>query len=89
MSTHSVAQARDQLSDLIDRALGGEDVVITRDGQPVVELKPLGQTPRSPTKASRPITEADLEWLRQHRVGKHIPEEDAATLVRKMRDEGW
>ena len=41
MSTHSVAEAEGHLSELIDRALDGEGVVITRDGEPVAELKPV------------------------------------------------
>ena len=35
MSVHSVAEARDQFSNLIDRALNGEEVVITRQGRPM------------------------------------------------------
>jgi prevent-host-death family protein len=82
MGKHSVAEAKNQLSDLIDRALGGENVVITRHGQPVVELKPV-------SKPARPVTRADLEWLKAHRVGRRSPSEDAGTLVSKMRDEEW
>ena len=81
MSTHSVAEAKNQLSKLIDRALKGEGVVITRRGEPVVELRPVRPAPR-------PITEADIEWLRVRRVGAKMPETDAGTLVSKMRDEG-
>jgi prevent-host-death family protein len=81
MSTHSVAEAKNQLSKLIDRALKGEGVVITRRGQPVVELKPVRPAPR-------PLTETDIEWLRANRVGKTMPKTDAATLIRQMRDEG-
>ena len=81
MSSHSVAEAKNQLSKLIDRALNGEGVVITRRGQPVVELKPVRPPPR-------PITEADLEWLRARRVGRKMAKTDAATLVRQMREEG-
>ena len=81
MSTHSVVEAKNQLSELIDRALKGEAVVITRRGEPVIELKPVRPAPR-------PITEADIEWLRARRVGRKMPETDAATLIRKMRDEG-
>jgi prevent-host-death family protein len=81
MSTHSVAEAKNQLSRLIDRALKGEDVVITRRGEPVVELKPVRPAPR-------PITAADIEWLRARRVGRKMPGTDAGTLVREMRDEG-
>ena len=84
MSTHSVAEARNQLSKLIDRALNGEGVVITRRGQPVVELKPV------PTAAAEPrrVTKADIEWLRARRVGRTPAKTDAATLIRRMRDEG-
>jgi prevent-host-death family protein len=81
MSTHSVAEAKNQLSKLIDRALKGEGIVITRRGEPVVALKPVRPVPR-------PITEADIEWLRARRVGRKMPKTDAATLVGEMRDEG-
>ena len=39
MTTYSVAEAKNQLPKLIDRALAGEEVVITRRGKPVVELR--------------------------------------------------
>jgi prevent-host-death family protein len=81
MSTYSVAEAKNQLSKLIGRALKGEGVVITRRGQPVVELRPVRPPPR-------PITEADLEWLRAHRARLTPAKTDAATLIREMRDEG-
>ena len=81
MSTHSVAEAKDRLPELIDRALKGEDVVITRDGRPVAELRPI------PTTA-RPVTAADLDWLAERRIKVRQPAEDAGTLVRRMRDEG-
>lgn len=56
MSTHSVAEAASQLSDLIDRALEGDAVVITRDGRPVVEIK-LVKTQK------RRMTKEDLAWI--------------------------
>jgi prevent-host-death family protein len=80
MGRHSVVEAKNQLSELIDRALKGEGVVITRHGRPVVELKPI-------RPAAKPITQEDIDWLAQRRVGRRAPREDAATLVRKMRDE--
>ncbi len=82
MANHSVAEAKSHLSELIDRALKGEDVVITRHGHPVVELKPVCPPPRR-------ITEAEIEWLRKHRIPRSGDTEDAATLVRRMRDEDW
>lgn len=81
-TTHSVAEARDRLSQLIDRALAGEDVVITRHGKPVVTLRPVEPPPRH-------VTQADLDWLAERRaLVKPRGGPDAATLVRQMRDEG-
>jgi prevent-host-death family protein len=81
MSVYSVAEAKNQLSKLIDRALKGEDVVIARRGAPVVELKRVRPPPR-------PITEAEIEWLRARLVGRIPAKTDAGTLIREMRDEG-
>ena len=44
MPFYSVSDAREQLSALVERALRGERVIITRYGQPVVELKVIGQS---------------------------------------------
>jgi prevent-host-death family protein len=78
MGTHSVAEAKNKLSDLIDRALEGEGVVITRHGRPVVELKPVA----SPV---RQLTIDDLDWLAARRVGRPSRTE-AGELVGTMRD---
>jgi prevent-host-death family protein len=82
MTTHSITEAKNHLPELIDRALKGEFVVITRRGQPVVELKPVQQP-------SRRITQADIDWLDAHRVGKKEPLEDAGALFSRMRNENW
>jgi prevent-host-death family protein len=50
MANYSVAEAKNRLPTLIDKALEGEEVVITRHGKPVAELRP--HTPRS-AKSSR------------------------------------
>jgi prevent-host-death family protein len=81
MSTYSVAEAKNKLPQLINRALAGEGVVITRHGRPVVELKPVKANPG-------PMTEADWAWLDANRVPRLDPERDAVELVREMRDEG-
>lgn len=39
MPHYSVATSKDQLSSLIDKALAGEEVIITRRGKPTVELR--------------------------------------------------
>lgn len=85
MSTYSVAEAKNQLSKLIDRALKGEGVVITRRGEQVVELRPIAPALKTTARA----TEADLEWLRARRGRLPASKIDAATLVRQMRDEEW
>ena len=85
MSIHGVAEAKNQLPKLIDRALNGEAIVITRRGQPVVELKPVAAVPARP----RRVTEADLEWLRAHRAQLPPSKVDAGTFVSQMRDEEW
>ncbi|HEX4079062.1 MAG TPA: type II toxin-antitoxin system prevent-host-death family antitoxin [Rhizomicrobium sp.] len=79
MSQHSVAEAKSHLSELIDRAADGESVVITHHGRPVVELKPVQQR-------ARPVSQTDLDWLAQRRVGKPA-RQNAGTLLRRMRDE--
>ncbi len=82
MTTHSIAEAKNQLSRLIDRALAGEPVVITRRGEPVVELTPVRPAPR-------PTTRTDIEWLRARRVGRTPAKTDAGTLLSQLRDEEW
>ena len=56
MTAYSVAAAKNTLPKLIDRALRGEEVVITRRGKPVVELVPASRRVR-PAKGTH-------EWLR-------------------------
>jgi prevent-host-death family protein len=80
MSKHSVAEAKNNLSELIDRALEGKGVVITRHGRPVVELRPI-------PPAAKPMTPEAVDWLTQRRVGRRMPREDAAIAVRKVREE--
>jgi prevent-host-death family protein len=82
MSTYSVAEAKNKLSELIKRALEGEGVVITRHGQPVIEFKPIKPAPRA-------MTEADFEWLRARRERLPMAKVDAGTFVSRMRDEEW
>jgi prevent-host-death family protein len=85
MSQHSVVDAKNNLSDLIARAERGEEVVITRHGQPVAELKPV-----TPARAGpRPMTQADLDWLDSVRIKLKPGALDSVSLIRQMRDEGY
>jgi antitoxin (DNA-binding transcriptional repressor) of toxin-antitoxin stability system len=79
MSHHSVADAKNHLSELINRSLAGESVVITRHGQPVVELKAVH-------RSARHATVEDMDWLATRRVDMNSTT-DAGTLVSRMRDE--
>jgi prevent-host-death family protein len=83
MGTHTVAEARDRLPELIARAREGEAVVITQDGTPVAEITPL----HIPVRKRRRLPQADIEWLDKHRVPRIRMTVDSATLVRDMRDE--
>ncbi len=78
MTIYSVADAKTKLCELIDRALKGERVVISRDGVPVVQL----------TASPRPVTEDDIALLDRlcYRPDKPF-KEDSATLISRMRDE--
>jgi antitoxin (DNA-binding transcriptional repressor) of toxin-antitoxin stability system len=82
MSTHDVAEAEHLLSDLIDQALKGETVVITRHRKPVAEIRPL-KTPK------RRTTEADIAWIESHRAKPRGDGDDPVALVSRMRDEDW
>jgi antitoxin (DNA-binding transcriptional repressor) of toxin-antitoxin stability system len=76
MSTYSVAAAKSGLPRLIDRALEGEEVIISRHGKAVAELRPiLGGGNRCPTasyawlqnrrKARKPVGLSAVELLNQ------------------------
>jgi len=87
MSAHNIAESSTNLTDLIDRALAGEAVVITRDGKPVAELRPV-------LHVENPIlgetAEEMLSWLREGRPSlRQNSNEDAGTFVSRMRDEEW
>jgi prevent-host-death family protein len=56
MGSYSVDEAKNRLPALINKAIEGEEVVITRHGKPVAELRPRGQRN---TKSAR----AMHEWL--------------------------
>ncbi len=45
----NIAEAKARLSELLDRALGGEDIVIARAGKPLARLAPIEEmAPRKP-----------------------------------------
>lgn len=84
MTHYSIAEFKNKLSKLLERAEKGEDIVITRHGKPVVRISGFDTKP-----APKRITKEAIEWLDKHRVGTVIPDEDAGTFVSRMRDEEW
>jgi len=81
MATYSVAEAKNNLSELIDRTLRGEGVLITRHGKPVIEFKPV------PAQIG-PVSDAELNWLASNRLQPNrSPAEDAGALITRIRDE--
>lgn len=84
MSEHGLAEARAHLSALVDRALAGETVVITRRGKPVAELR-ASQT--APVAEQPAWPRFDAARFAQHRVTPIGGPIDAVALVREMRDE--
>ena len=81
MTTYPLAKAKEQLSRLIDKALAGEEITITRHGKPVVDLRP-----RSVTGEGRP-SQALIDEIAAS--AKLLPplKASAADIVRRMRDE--
>lgn len=47
-----LSMAKDQLADLLDLALNGEEVVFTRDNQPVLKIVPIASS-QKPAKLPR------------------------------------
>jgi prevent-host-death family protein len=79
MGAYSLAQAKDQLSRLIDEALRGEVVTITRSDKAVVALTPVAI-------ATLPLTKDDIDEMRRRAEARPRLGADSVTLVRDMRD---
>ncbi len=60
MQTTNVAEAKAQLSKLIERALTGEEVVISKHGKPLVKLVPYERDTR-PRDLTVRIWEGDVK----------------------------
>jgi prevent-host-death family protein len=81
MPTFSVAEAKNNLSKLIDLALKGEPVTITRHGIEVIDLTPKAARPKS-----RRSPQEDIEWLRSRRVSPKPGFETPSESLQAMRD---
>ncbi len=85
MAHYGVAKTRDNLSSLIDKALAGEEVIVTRHGKPTVTLSvvPSAKAPQV-DRAARLAGLEDLRLLRESRPPSPI---SSADLAQHMRDE--
>ncbi|MEO5343600.1 MAG: type II toxin-antitoxin system Phd/YefM family antitoxin [Gammaproteobacteria bacterium SHHR-1] len=75
--TVSMAEAKRHLNELTELALQGEPVLITRKGEPKVQLCPL----------ERPIQPIDLAALRRLTEALPSQPDSASDFTRQMRDE--
>lgn len=75
MSTVSLAEAKAQLSHLLDQVEAGDEVVITRRGRPVARISPVAK-PKQPVRS-----------LAEFRAGMPRWRKSSGELMREMRDE--
>lgn len=59
MPDFGIHEAKTQLSKLVERSLRGEDVMITRDGKPVVRLVPVEQVQK---RAAPGLYAGQIRW---------------------------
>jgi prevent-host-death family protein len=80
MKSYTIEEAKDRLSHLVDAALAGEAITITRRGKPVATLRPV-------VSAAPAMTPKDVVRMRRKRLGRPRLARDSVSLVRKLRDE--
>lgn len=84
----AVSEAKAQLTDLVRRAEAGEEVVLTRHGQPTVKLVPVTR-PQSTPEERAVVIEAVWAMAREReaadaaagRVTRHEPSERASDFL--------
>ena len=59
MAKYNIAQAKARFSELVDRAMAGEEVVIARDHKPLLKLVPL----QNHSRPLRPGSARGRIWL--------------------------
>jgi prevent-host-death family protein len=80
MTTYSVADAKNGLPRLIDRALEGQEVVISRHGKAVVEIRPV-------TAATPKGQATTYEWLKARRQARRSAGVTSVELLRQLYEE--
>lgn len=87
MTTYSVAEAKNTLPRLLDRALEGEQVIITRHGKPVAEIRAMAADRPLPTREQRRVA---MERLREMRESLPPATETSVELLRTVYgDKPW
>ena len=80
MRSIGLAQAKAQLSALLDAVASGDEVVITRRGKPVARLVREGSTSQAVSQAN---------WMQRFRslhINESVSEPSAVERVRELRD---
>jgi prevent-host-death family protein len=80
MARYSVAEAKDGFSGLLDKALGGEEVVITRRGEPIAEIRPVRRA------APKPAASIE-EWVKHRRDARGRVSIGSVELLDSLYDE--
>ncbi len=78
----SISEAKAHLADLVRRAEAGDEVVLTRHGQPVARIAPVGTRGATPEERK-----ASLDRLRASWTGEPTPGPDAARSQDFLYDE--
>ena len=78
MGAFSVAEAKAQLSAIIEMVEAGETITITKRGKPVVKMIPANALPIKP--------KMDLEGLRKLRALTPMMKTNSVEIIRQMRD---
>lgn len=88
MTRYSVAEAKTHLPRLIDRAAEGEEVLITRHGRVVAELRTRSADGKGAEAAdTRRTPDATLDWLRERRLQRPRLSTDSLSILRDLADE--
>jgi len=83
MAAYSVAEAKNHLPRLIKQAMEGEEVVITRHGKPVAEIR----SKAPPTVLPPGDRQAVQAWLKAQRDSRKAIDIDSVTLLNDLHDE--
>ncbi len=86
MTTLTVPEDGSLLTELIDRVLGGDDVLLSRKGRAVVALRPVAAD-AVPAGEPKRLSEEGLAWLNAYPLAGEMPDEDAGAFISRRRDE--